>query len=108
MFPGLNGEREQPVWLRHVVHCRPIEKAAFALGTFLGRAALLAHALPALPVVHPTDLGVGTQLSTPLNPQPVSVVTLLLREKTRPRRSAVLQRARVPRYDCRTLTVNAC
>jgi len=64
MFPGLNGGRKQPDWLRHVVQCRPIKKAAIAFDAPLGRSVPLAHALPALPVVQAADLGNGTQLST--------------------------------------------
>jgi len=64
MFPGLNGRCMQPDWLRHVVQCRPVKKAAIAFDVPLGRSVPLAHALPALPAVQAADLGNSTQLST--------------------------------------------
>ena len=63
MFPGLNGKRKQPTWLRHVVHCKPVKKAATALGSPLGRLVPPAHTRPALPAVPAADLGIGTHLS---------------------------------------------
>jgi len=63
MFPGLNGKRKQPDWLRHVVHCKPVKKDATAVDASLGQLGPPAHALPALPAVPAADLGNGTQLS---------------------------------------------
>jgi len=62
MFPGQNGKRKQPDWIRHIHHCRPVKRAAVALDAPLGRLSPPAHALPAPQVVHTAGLGDGTQL----------------------------------------------
>jgi len=63
MFPGLNDKRNQPAWLRHIVHCRPVKKAATALDAPLSQSVPPAHALPARPAVPSADPGNGTQRS---------------------------------------------
>jgi len=68
MFPGLNDKREQPAWPRHIVHCRPVKKAATALDAPLDQSVPPAHALPARPAVPAADPGNGTQRSAGSEP----------------------------------------
>jgi len=82
MFPGQNGKRKQPDWLRHIHHCRPVKRAAFALDAPLGRLSPPAHALPALQVVHAAGLGDGTRLCMLLvTVQPVKAVIAQIKDQ---------------------------
>jgi len=78
MFPGLNGKRKRPDWLRHIDHCRPVKRAAFALDAPLG----LEHTLPALRVARTAGLGDGAQLSMLLVAvQPVKAVVAQMKDQ---------------------------
>jgi len=78
MFPGLNGKRKQPDWLRHIDHCRPVKRAAFALDAPLG----LEHTLPALQVARTAGLGDGAQLCMLLvTVQPVKAVVAQMKDQ---------------------------